>query len=179
MNNKNVISLVISWIIVIICLPIFFINVVLITKHLLFPNEIPSIAGYKPFIVYSGSMEKEIPIGSIAIIKETEPKNLHEEDIIAFMQEDNTIVTHRIVDIKTKNNKTYYVTKGDNNSSNDQELVSSYMIEGKYLFSIAYIGYIAMFLKEPLGLTTVLLGIGLCFMICLFISDKRKNKENS
>lgn len=177
MKKKNIISLIISWIIIIILLPIFLINVSLIVKHIIHPNEVPSIAGYKPFIVYSGSMETEIPIGSIAIIKEVDPDNLKTNDIIAFMQSDNSIVTHRIVDIKIKNNQTYYVTKGDKNSSVDRQLVSQTMVEGKYLYSISYIGYIAMFLKEPLGLTTVLLGISLLFMIFLFISEKNKAKS--
>ena len=33
------------------------------------PNKIPSIFGYKPFIVLSGSMETEIYVGDLVIVK--------------------------------------------------------------------------------------------------------------
>lgn len=177
-RKKNIVGLIVSCIIAIICLPLFLINIFIIVDSCLHPEEIPSFMGYKPFIVYSGSMEKEIPVGSIAIIKEIDPDSLKKRDIIAFKCDDGSVVTHRIIKIKEKNENRYYVTKGDQNSSVDQYMVSNAMIEGKYLFNIAYLGYFAMFLKEPLGLVSVLLGIALCFMIYLFIAEKSKNTQN-
>ena len=64
------------------------------------PNEVPSIFGYKPFIVLSGSMETELYRGDLAIVKEVDVNSLKENDIIAFKDKDNYVVTHRIVKIE-------------------------------------------------------------------------------
>lgn len=172
-KGRKKIALVV--VIIIIFIPLLFINSFIIVDSLMHRDKAPGFIGYKPFIVYSGSMKNEIPVGSIAIIKEVDNKTLAKGDIIAFRTEDNSIVTHRIADVKTDDKQTYYITKGDQNKINDQQKVTANMIEGKYLFRIAYLGYLAMFLKEPLGLITVLLWIFLCFMICLFISKNDKH----
>ena len=56
---------------------------------------IPGLFGIRPYVVYSGSMEPEIPTGAVVFTKEGEfsPKK---GDIITFHNGD-TVVTHRVV----------------------------------------------------------------------------------
>lgn len=56
---------------------------------------IPGLFGIQPYVVYSGSMEPEIPTGAVVFTKEGEfsPKK---GDIITFHNGD-TVVTHRVV----------------------------------------------------------------------------------
>lgn len=79
-------------------------------------NKIPSIFGYKPFIVLSGSMESQLNKGDLAIVKEVDIKSLKENDIIAFRDTENHVVTHRIVNVIRDNGKVEFITKGDNNN---------------------------------------------------------------
>ena len=59
----------ISIIIIVILLPILFVNSVIIINSIMNPDKIPSFFGWKPFIVLSGSMESEIFPGDLAIVK--------------------------------------------------------------------------------------------------------------
>ena len=65
---------------------------------------IPGLFGIRPYVVYSGSMEPEIPTGAVVFTKEGEfsPKK---GDIITFHNGD-TVVTHRVV--KKENGYLYY-----------------------------------------------------------------------
>lgn len=113
---------------------------------------VPQIIGYKSFAVVSGSMEPNIPVGSIVYAKEIEFNKLQEGDVITFYSGDN-IVTHRIVEI-TDNDKSFK-TKGDANNDNDGGKVLYSDIIGKVVFSLPFLGYISMNIKTPLGIAMI------------------------
>ena len=58
------------------------------------PVTVPQFMGYEVYNVVSGSMEPEIPVGSVVYVKGVEPETVEEDDIIAFQSEDS-IITHR------------------------------------------------------------------------------------
>ena len=68
-------------------------------------GKVPSVLGFSFLQVQTGSMEPELPVGTIVITKNTDPKELKKGDIISFYSTDKEIsqkvVTHRIVDITT------------------------------------------------------------------------------
>lgn len=99
----------------------------------------------KPIAIATGSMTPAINIGDVAIIKKCNPNNLKVGDIIEYQMPDFTVV-HRIVEIKQENGKFYFTTKGDNNSSNDKNLVTEEQLIGKCLFKIKYLGYPAIWI---------------------------------
>src|SRR5690625_2348524 len=79
-----------------------------------------NILGYQFKTVLSGSMEPTIKTGSVISIKLLEDSTtLNEGDIVTFIKEDETLVTHRIAEVK--NNGEFYITKGDNNRILDNE----------------------------------------------------------
>lgn len=112
---------------------IIFILIVVINSRKM-NNEI-SLGDWSFFIVLSGSMEKEINIGDIVLVKKIEPRNLKEGDIISFEQKGETI-THRIVEIQDKE----IYTKGDNNNSLDIEPVNFNSVKGKVEYKIPKLG---------------------------------------
>ena len=67
---------VVSIIILIILIPILFVNGVILVNSFIHPDEIPSFFGWKPFIVLSGSMETEIDAGDVAVVRETDTASL-------------------------------------------------------------------------------------------------------
>jgi len=107
---------------------------------------------YKLFTVQSGSMEPVIKQGSIVVVKPF--KDYKKGDIITTREPANPKVslTHRIVNIKNKNGKISYVTKGDANKSPDTEKRPKENVLGKALFSVPYIGYPVSFAKTRDGL---------------------------
>lgn len=169
-------ELVIKLIILIVCIPCLFINSIIIVDSYLHPNEIPSFFGYKPLIVLSSSMEEKMAVGDIAIVKKTNENKLNVDDIIAFKDSEDVIVTHRIVGIQNDGNDILFVTKSDNNIE-DQTLVNSSSIEGKYLFKIPGLGNIALYLQSSFGFITVLLISIVIFLIYLFVINLHNDIE--
>ena len=108
---------------IIIMIPILFISSVILINSYIKPDEVPRFFGWKPFIVLSGSMEKQIYAGDIAVIKTVDKNQIKENDIIAF-KKDETVITHRIVKIEEKDGNKIFYTKGDNNNDIDQDTVS-------------------------------------------------------
>lgn len=161
----------------IIMIPILVINVFIIFRANANPDEIPGVFGYKPMIVMSGSMETSIYTGDLIFTKVVEPETLKVGDIIAFREEDNYVTTHRIIKIREVNGETYFETKGDNNNTADQNLVSFDAVEGIYVSRIAGLGNVLMFLQQPLGLAVVLLVILVVGIIVFSISGAKSNKK--
>ena len=60
-----------------------------------FPLTVPRLMGYNIYEVVSGSMEPEIPVGSVIYVKAAEPETVEAGDIIAFVQ-NGSVITHRV-----------------------------------------------------------------------------------
>lgn len=132
-------------------IPILLVNVTLIVKSYVNPNQVPDFMGYKPFIVLSGSMEPEIMTGDMVLVKNTDAGNLQEGDVIAFKSVE-AVVTHRIMEVKTENGEVSYVTQGDANDSPDQTSVKPADVEGIYKNRIPGAGNVAMFMQTTTGM---------------------------
>lgn len=109
------------------------------------------IAGYRVYTVTSGSMEPEIPTGSLIVTKRL--GEYRPGDIVTFQLPSNyrTIVTHRIIEETILYDQTAFRTQGDANSTSDREVVPSKNILGKHIFAVPYIGFIIEFARTPLG----------------------------
>lgn len=166
---------ILSIICIIILLPVLFVNAVILINSWVHPNEIPSFFGWKPFIVLSGSMESEIYSGDIVVVKEVDKKNLKVNDVIAF-KNDDIVVTHRIVEIVNENGTTKYITKGDNNNTQDKDYVLPENVEGLYQFKVSNLGNLAMFIQTPTGML-VCLSIPILLLILVQVSENAKNKK--
>ncbi|MTI69372.1 MAG: signal peptidase I [Firmicutes bacterium] len=114
-------------------------------------DKVQSIFGYKPMSVLTGSMRPNLQPGDMIIAKEIPENKVKLEDIITYKVDRNTLVTHRVIDIVTKDNKLYFKTKGDANNVEDQDLVSSEQLVGVLAFNIPNGGYIANFIRSPKG----------------------------
>lgn len=165
----------ISIIVVLILIPILLMSIVILVDSYTHPNEVPSFFGWKPFIVLSGSMETQISAGDIVVVKEIDTNELKKGDIIAF-KDGNIVITHRIDEVTEIDGKTQYITKGDNNNTQDIGYVLPEQVEGVFKFKIARLGNIAMFIQTPLGMI-VCLSIPIIIIILLQTADSKKEKE--
>lgn len=131
--------------------PLLLINVTLIVKSYTSPDKVPDFLGYKPFIVLSGSMEPSVMTGDMVFVKETDPDSLKVGDVIAY-KSGSAVVTHRIVEVKSENGETRYVTQGDANNAADQGMVKPADVEGIYQRRVAGAGNLAMFMQTTTGM---------------------------
>ena len=161
-----------SILILIILLPILFVNGVILINSFIHPDEIPSFFGWKPFIVLSGSMESEIYAGDLAIVKEIAPEIIKENDVIAFKDGD-IVTTHRVINIIKEDGITKYKTKGDNNNVEDNGYVLPEQVEGLFQFRVAKLGNFAMFAQTPIGMI-----VCLSIPVGLLILMQRKDSNN-
>lgn len=145
---------------------VLLVNISIIIQTKIKPDAVPSIFGYKPFIVLSGSMETEIYVGDLVIVKDVDTSTLKVGDIIAFRGSDDIVTTHRIVGIETENNQICFTTKGDANNVNDSGLVYVNMVEGRYQTKIPKLGNAILFIQQPMGFAILMMSI---FIICIFI----------
>ncbi|MFA9424556.1 MAG: signal peptidase I, partial [Sedimentibacter sp.] len=87
-----------------------------------------------PSVIVTGSMEPVIMPGDIALIEKITTNDELEKvkigDVIQFKR-DEILIVHRIVDIVEAEGMICYKTKGDNNSSEDGQLVTAEDIKGK------------------------------------------------
>lgn len=107
------------------------------------PIKEPSLFGFKTFQIVSGSMEPELSVNDIVIVKKVKQKKIKEGDIITFKNRYGEIVTHRVYYVaRNTQNDQVYGTKGDANNTEDDGQVSYENIEGKYVGKIPRIGKI-------------------------------------
>ncbi|HZW49972.1 MAG TPA: signal peptidase I [Bacillota bacterium] len=164
----------------ILLIPMLIINITLIVKSFVYPNEVPSFLGYKPFIVLSGSMEPEFYSGDLVLVKEVAVDTLKVGDVISY-REGNSVTTHRILEITESTEGRKFITKGDNNNVSDRNPVSENMVEGQYLFHLSKLGNFAIFMQTPIGMIIfIACPLALFILYDVFrriLFDRKKNKK--
>ncbi|MGD6815545.1 signal peptidase I SipW [Metabacillus sp. 84] len=113
----------------------------------------PEIFGYQFKTVLSGSMEPGIQTGSVIAVQPGGDMTRFEQgDVITFKMDEQTLVTHRVIERKTSGEHVMYTTKGDNNQSADSSPVLSENVSASYTgFTVPYIGYLIEYAKSKEG----------------------------
>lgn len=131
--------------------------IVLLTK----PGNAPNIGGYMALRVATGSMEPTYEIDTMLIVKETEPSEIMEGDVISFYSTDpaleGAVNTHRVVAVENSGESYRYVTKGDANNVVDQYDVDEKYLLGKVVGSSLIMGKIVRLLSNPLVFVPIIL----------------------
>ena len=101
----------------------------------------------KPVAIATGSMEKELYVGDVAIIKKCKANDIEEGDIIEYQMDGYTVI-HRVTKKTQKNGRFTFITKGDSNDNEDLQPVTQEQIIGKVIFKVRYIGYPAVWIHN-------------------------------
>ncbi|MFC0187107.1 signal peptidase I SipW [Fictibacillus aquaticus] len=139
----------------------------------------PKVFGYQLKTVLSGSMEPGIQTGSIIAIKPGgDMTRFKKGDVITFMEEDNRLVTHRVLSVKGEGDATQYTTKGDNNDAADLIPVLAQNVVGEYNgFTIPYIGYLLSGAQSKGGAALLLILPGILLILYSAITIWRAIRE--
>lgn len=88
-----------------------------------------------------------------------------EGDVITFMQEDNTLITHGVVEVNKNGDQVTYTTKGDNNNGADTEPVLSENVVAEYTGkTVPYAGYFVSYAQSKEGSALLLILPGLLLL---------------
>ena len=142
--------------------PILVFNCTMIVKGWVNKDEVPSIGGVSPLIVLTDSMDPVIKSGDIILTKQIEGEAVVKGDVISFFDlagNGTSVVTHRVVDIKTEKGEIFFQTKGDANNIEDRRWVSENALVGKWTERrIPLVGHVALFMQSTVGL-----------LLCIFL----------
>lgn len=130
------------------------------------------ILGWNPYIVKSGSMEPSIKTGSVAIVNDKYAYDkIDVGDVIAYKAMDNTLVTHRVIDMQ----EGVLETKGDNNDVSDGFVVNQENYQGLTVVSIPYIGYLFAWIQTKRGLILSITFVCAALVLEYAMSDSTKD----
>ena len=128
----------------------FIFTIPLIVIFVILVILVSGIFRYKLIAIASNSMKPTYSRGDAVIYEKVNIDNYQEGDILAF-QNENRIVTHRIVKIIKNNNEYRFITKGDNNNANDVFISKNENVLGKVRMAFKYIGYPTVLINELFG----------------------------
>lgn len=137
---------------IVVFLAIIAVNGILLAKRLVFKEELPSVFGCSVVTVMSGSMEPAFSPGDMLIIRRQEQYQVG--DIVTYESE-GSFITHRLVE---RDGDTW-VTKGDANNAPDGMPLREENLYGSVWLVIPKLGNAAIFLKSPLGVLVMCLGL--------------------
>lgn len=131
------------------------------------------LVGLQPYTVLSGSMEPAYHTGSLIYVKSVDYRELRVGDPITFLLSEDTIATHRIVEIvpdEEEPETLRYRTKGDANETEDGGLVHYKNVIGSPVFTIPHLGFVASYIQNPPG-TYYALMLGAFAILLVFLPE--------
>lgn len=146
---------------------------------------IPRLSGSTPYTILTGSMRPTYPPGTLVVVKPADVAELRVGTPITYQirSGEPDVVTHRIVAIQQSGRGiTTYITRGDNNNSDDENPVQIGQIRGKVWYSVPYVGYVNNWLNgEQRKITVAVIVIGLFgYALVMFVGagvDHYRNRK--
>lgn len=137
------------------------------------------LVGLQVFTVLSGSMEPTYHVGALIYVKKVDPMELEAGDVITFMLDEDTVATHRVVEVVPDEEDPSVIrfrTKGDANDNVDGGLVHYKNVLGTPVFTIPMLGYLASYIQNPPG-TYVAISAGAVLLLLVFLPDLFTQEE--
>ena len=132
-------------------------------------NAMPMPFGWGVSVVLSGSMEPELHVDDVVIIRHSGSYAV--DDVVVF-QSGNSLVIHKIIAIDGET----VTTKGvANNIADDPIRLSA--IKGKAVASVPKVGAVVRFLKSPVGFFLLLIGAVVLFELPFLHQRKKADAE--
>lgn len=141
------------------------------------------LVGLEPYVVLSGSMEPEIPTGSLIYVRAADPTEVQVGDTITFSLESGTRVTHQVWQIDAEQRLFY--TQGIANKTAEGEIshdgapVSWDDFLGVPVSCIPNLGYLNVWITTAPGLYVVIAAVVIVLCMTLIIELLTKNREEA
>ncbi len=160
---------------------IVLIAVVVLMFNARLSGEAPSVFGYQIFRVSSGSMEPELMIGDVILVKKADVEDIQKGDIVTYKGEEgdfaNKFITHKMIeDPEYVDGEYIFKSQGIVEGALPDPVWYEDQLLGEFVCKIPFIDSIYSFFLKPYGLMTFILVIVLLFgyeLISLVVSYKR------
>ena len=176
---------------------IFYIFIFFITSYLILevfmPSKTVDVLGFKSYVIVSPSMEPDIMVNDLIVIRKVKEENLDIRDVITFsvyipeLGRENA-VTHYIGDITEINGETVYKTQGANqdiddfddwkNEDNESIEITYDDIEGKVALVVPKFGHIVNIIKDPISIGLIVINGVIIYLLIKVFKTKEKETEN-
>ena len=155
-----------------ILLIVFFLSSIFLVKGLVLKEEPINMFGYSFFTVGSGSMEPEIFVGDLIVVKKKDNDHYDVGMVVTYKLESmNTPVTHKIIN----RDGDIITTQGTANNEEDEPFhVEAIVGEVIYVWSEYY--KFSNFVKSPIGIICIILG-GFVVIETFSLIDKKILKK--
>ena len=166
--KKSTVKTIIRTFLLVLCGTALGINVYLANANSLARNKLPMPFGYGAAVVLSGSMEPELSVDDLIIVKAED--EYAERDVVVY-QDGEILVVHRIIGKDGDS----IITKGDANNAPDEPIEPS-RINGKVVFCVPSVGKIVDFMKSPIG-TVLIIAAAVALVEVPRRLEKKKDDE--
>lgn len=136
---------------------------------------LPNLLGWQQFTVMTGSMEPNVPVGSMVYISSVSPSEIAEGDIVTFSRGDE-VVTHRVVSNHLVEGE--LVTKGDANEAADPMPVAYGDVVGKAVLTLPALGDVFGALSTLAG-KIYLLAFGICGVMLVILGGRLRQRPEA
>lgn len=148
---------------------------------------VPRLTGATPYVVLTGSMQPQMPPGTLVVVKPVDAEAITTGTVITYQLESGkpTVVTHRVTSVGVDGKgELRFGTKGDANEDPDARQVIPAQIKGERAYYVPYLGYVTNLItgeQRQIGLVAVVAGLfgyaGLMFIGAA--RDRRRTKGAS
>lgn len=120
---------------------------------------VPRVFGYMSFAVLSGSMEPELPVGSMVFVRQIEPADIAVGDNATFYRSDGAVVTHQVYQIdpvaQMIGTQGIANINADGSIMHDAEQTPFSSVIGTVSFCDPYLGFVNAYCTTMPGLLVV------------------------
>ncbi len=159
---------------------VILVAVVVVMFNARISGEAPNVFGYKIFRVSSGSMQPQLMIGDVILVKDVEPVEVKKGDIVTYKGEvgdlDDKFITHMMIEDPLYVDGDYvFKTQGVAEGAVPDPQWYSDQLVGVFVCKIPFINEVYNFFLTPYGFITFVLVIVVLFgyeLIALVVSYK-------
>lgn len=146
---------------------------------------VPRAFGYMPFAVLSGSMEPELPVGSMVFVHQVDPTNIAVGDNATFYRSDGAVVTHQVYEVdpvaQTIGTQGIANKNADGSIMHDAEQTPFSSVIGTVSFCVPYLGFVNAYCTTMPGMLVVVAVLALLVAASIvldrMVSDEPADKH--
>lgn len=140
---------------------------------------VPAITQGPTFVVGGGSMEPNIPIGSVVVDLPVAAADLKVGDVVSIkVGPQQSVFTHRITRTLQREGATWIQTQGDANPTEDPTIVPATDVVGRVSAVVPYLGYPIQLLSSLAGVA-FLLSIGLVTLLGAWLLETLEDDQRA
>lgn len=141
---------------------------------------VPKIAGATPYTILTGSMEPDLPPGTLVVIRPIEADEVEVGSVITYQLSSGeaAVATHRVIAVgHSAKGGRVWTTQGDANEAPDPRPVEPVQLKGELWYSVPLLGHVNTWLTGKERQMTIYIVAGLLlgyagFMVASALRDR-------